>query len=403
MTIVNQITTIANHYTARLSALDLQTAICVPPGGNWKNVPANVPSKRLESIRVSYAAGGGSRSTYYGRLHPDRPAYTINTYFNRPGNGCHLHYDFSQHRVLSEREAARLQSFPDKFIFSGSHSSINKQIGNAVPPLLAFQVARSLPAVGQYVDLFSGAGGLSLGFTWAGWEPLVANDLEESFLVTYRGNIHTNTVEGDLRDKDVFHSVVRMAGKSRRKGVPLFVIGGPPCQGFSTAGKRRTLDDERNQLVYEFIRLVKAVKPDGFIFENVTGLLNMEGGRVFETIRSKLEMPGNRLMPWILQSEKFGIPQRRTRLVLVSVPANWTTHEPPNVITAYERLGQVAQKDLHAVSVRDALSDLPALRPGEDGSEKAYVCRPQNAYQRLMRGMISPSEYVELLTPRRER
>src|SRR5438105_4499707 len=184
---VTQHSIIPNHYTARLSTLDLETAVCVPPGGNWKNIPVTVPSRRLESIRVSYAAGGGSRSTYYGRLHPDRPSYTINTYFNRPGNGCHLHYDYEggQHRVLSEREAARLQSFPDNFLFSGSHLAVQKQIGNAVPPLLAYHIAKVLPIAGQYVDLFSGAGGLSLGFKWAGWEPIVANDIEPEFLDTY--------------------------------------------------------------------------------------------------------------------------------------------------------------------------------------------------------------------------
>src|SRR5271165_4143348 len=101
---------IPNHYTARLSALDLEIAQAVPPGGNWKNIPQHIPSKRLEQIRESFAAGEGSRSTYYGRLHPNRPSYTVNTYFNRPGNGCHLHYDSdgTQDRVLSEREAARL-------------------------------------------------------------------------------------------------------------------------------------------------------------------------------------------------------------------------------------------------------------------------------------------------------
>ena len=192
---------IPNHYSAKLSKLDLDVAIAVPPGGNWKNIPHAVPSKRLEQIRVSFAAGEGSRSTYYGRLHPARPAYTINTYFNRPGNGCHLHYDYAggQHRVLSEREAARLQSFPDRFAFVGAHLSVQKQIGNAVPPLLAFQIARTLPVVGQYVDLFSGAGGLSLGFRWAGWEPIVANDIDNNFLETYRRNIHPVAVTGDIR------------------------------------------------------------------------------------------------------------------------------------------------------------------------------------------------------------
>ena len=102
---------IFNHYASSLSELDMQVIKCVPPGGNWKNIPESVPSKRLAQIRESYKAGKGSRSTYYGRLRPDMPAYTINTYFNRPGNGCHMHYD--QDRTISQREAARFQSFPD--------------------------------------------------------------------------------------------------------------------------------------------------------------------------------------------------------------------------------------------------------------------------------------------------
>ncbi|MEQ1748730.1 MAG: DNA (cytosine-5-)-methyltransferase [Prosthecobacter sp.] len=387
---------IPNHYTARLSQLDLQTAVAVPPGGNWKDIPKEVPSQRLHSIRVSYAAGGGSRSTYYGRLHPDRPSYTINTYFNRPGNGCHLHYDYAggQHRVLSEREAARLQSFPDSFIFEGSHASIHKQIGNAVPPLLAFQIARQLGVTGQYVDLFSGAGGLSLGFRWAGWQPVVANDIEASFLATYRRNIHPVTVCGDIRHKEVFDEIVSHAVANRKQGEPFFVIGGPPCQGFSTAGKRRTLDDDRNHLFNEFKKLIHQLRPDGFIFENVSGLLNMDGGAVFEMIKRELALPGNTLTPWILQAEEYGIPQRRTRLVLVSVPKAWGVIQAPTPVTTLQKGRDLFQPASTAISVAEALLDLPPLTPGEDGSAKGYLKAASTSYQRFMRGIFSPTEYL---------
>src|SRR5690606_5957343 len=153
------------------------------------------------NIRVSFAAGKGSRSTYYGRLHPSKPAYTINTYFTRPGNGCHIHYDIdsAQHRTLYQREAARLQSFPDGFAFLGSKTSIATQIGNAVPPLLAYQIAQQIPFKGQFVDLFAGAGGLGFGFSWAGWSPLVGNELDKNFAETYRKNVHDEIVVGDIR------------------------------------------------------------------------------------------------------------------------------------------------------------------------------------------------------------
>ncbi len=388
---------IPNHYSAKLSKLDLEVAVAVPPGGNWKNIPRELPSKRLEQIRVSFAAGEGSRSTYYGRLHPTRPAYTINTYFNRPGNGCHLHYDYAggQHRVLSEREAARLQSFPDQFTFVGAHASVQKQIGNAVPPLLAFQIARTLPLVGQYVDLFSGAGGLSLGFKWAGWEPIVANDIENDFLESYRRNIHPVAVTGDIREPHIFRHLVEIITRERRDGVPLLVIGGPPCQGFSTAGNSRSLGDERNHLFKEFKALVETIRPDGFVFENVTGLLNMEGGAVFEKIRRELQILENPLVPWVLNAERYAVPQRRKRLIMVSLPAGWNV-SPPAPITGMEQGPSLFGHVMKAVSVEDALSDLPSLVPGENGSHKGYASPPQNPFQQLMRGEISSAEYLRL-------
>ena len=137
---------IHNHVSASLSDFDMEYVVHIPPGGNWKDIPTSIEDKRLKSIREGYASGKGSRSTYYGRLHPDRPSYTISTYFTRPGNGCNLHYDFDggQHRTISAREAARLQSFPDWFEFVGKEASCFKQIGNAVPPLFAFHLAGSI-------------------------------------------------------------------------------------------------------------------------------------------------------------------------------------------------------------------------------------------------------------------
>ena len=93
----------------------MRMVVAIPSGGNWKNIPLDVPSKRVEGIRLS-----GGRTTYYGRLRWDYPAYTIATYFNRPGNGCNIHPDdasanIPQHRLISFREAARIQSFPDNF------------------------------------------------------------------------------------------------------------------------------------------------------------------------------------------------------------------------------------------------------------------------------------------------
>jgi DNA (cytosine-5)-methyltransferase 1 len=380
-----------NHFSARLSELDMSIVRHVPPGGNWKDVPISIPCARLETIRASFARGEGSRSTYYGRLRPDAPSYTINTYLSRPGNGCHIHY--GQDRVMSQREAARFQSFPDTFAFQGlSKAAINRQIGNAVAPLLAYQIARQQGEPGVFVDLFAGAGGLSLGFKLAGWTPLVANDFDRASLDTYVANIHDAVVHGDIRDPTVRSEVVSKAQRARaaHPDCRFLVLGGPPCQGFSTAGKRRSMDDERNHLFRDYRKVVDALKPDGFVFENVTGLLNMQGGRIFRDVCSVLGVSMSDMRADVLKTEHYGIAQRRSRVVVVacaqgSAPASPApvTDFPPE---AAARLGR-------APGAADAIGDLPPLLQGEDGSTVPYG-EATTAYQRFCRGMIAAEDYL---------
>lgn len=388
---------IPNHFSHRLSDLDLEMAAFVPPGGNWKNIPLHVPSKRLSQIRESYAAGEGSRSTYYGRLKPDYPSYTINTYFNRPGNGCFLHYDFDgqQHRTISQREAARLQSFPDDFKFVGSKLSINKQIGNAVPPLLSFQIASIFRESGSYIDLFSGAGGLALGFHWAGWKQIVANDIEKHFLDTYRLNLGGNIVLGDITKPLIFDEIVVM-GKSAPSVGPTILLGGPPCQGFSTAGKRRSMNDLRNHLFKQYANILSALNIDGFIFENVPGLLNMEGGAVLREIKATLEACNFEITIWVLRAEEFGVPQRRTRIFVVGQRGGIKLIAPApiafvNTVRSNLPFGPSGW------SVKDALGDLPAIAAGEDGSGFSYRNEPANLYQRFARGHLDAKSIVKAM------
>lgn len=384
---------IANHYSARLSELDVAMIRTIPVGGNWKDIPRSIPSRRLDQIRESFARGEGSRSTYYGRLRPEAPSYTINTYFTRPGNGCHIHY--AQDRVLSHREAARLQSFPDRFTFAGSKADVATQIGNAVPPLLAYQIALQFGDPGMFVDLFSGAGGLALGFVWAGWKPLVANDIQPRFLATYTANVHHEVVAGDIRESSVATELVERAKRARQRlpSSKLIVLGGPPCQGFSTAGHARSMQDERNQLFMDYRRLVDCLAPDGFLFENVTGLLNMERGRVFEMICSILAEGTTDLAVWTLRAERFAVPQRRSRVVLVGARSG-RVPAPPTPITAYPEADARAARLPATYSVADSLGDLPPLRAGEDGSHLDYIANPTNPYQALMRSELKPEEFL---------
>lgn len=385
---------IKNHYSAKLSELDVMMVENVPPGGNWKNIPESIPSKRLDQIRLGFKNGTGSRSTYYGKLLPNKPSYTISTYFNRPGNGCFMHYAKNQHRLISQREAARLQSFPDDFEFVGSKTSINKQVGNAVPPLLAYQIAKHIDKKGIFVDLFAGAGGLSLGFKWAGWESIVANDIDPVFLKTYAKNIHPNVVVGDIRDKKVFDELVRQAIEIKKKyvGKPFYILGGPPCQGFSTAGNKRSREDDRNSLFNNYKEIVEALQPDGFVFENVMGMLNMEKGKYFQEIKTSLESVIDSVSIWKICTEEYAVPQRRKRIVLVGKKNGGIPINPP------PKHFELKDASAQFICTEDALSDLPPLNQGEDGSEKNYISEPKNNYQALMRNKISPCEFLKKLT-----
>lgn len=259
-----------SHVSGTLSELDLEVVRAVPPGGNWRDLPEDFPSQRVKQIRVGASSGGGSRSTYYGRLRWDRPAYTVNTFITRPGNGCFIHP--AAERLITAREAARLQSFPDDASFVGPLRARAKQIGNAVPPLLAYHIASHVPT-GPVVDLFCGAGGMSLGFELAGHTVVAAADHDRHAVAAARLNAKDgDAVELlDLADERTLRRLSRQVKERAPDGVAA-LVGGPPCQGFSTAGPCR-IGDERNLLVRTFLTAVRLMKPEVVLMENVPALM----------------------------------------------------------------------------------------------------------------------------------
>jgi DNA (cytosine-5)-methyltransferase 1 len=320
-----------NHRPFRLSDLDREIVRQIPQGGNWQDLPENIPSKRIEQIREMTKERGVVRTTYYGRLRPDQPAYTISTYFNRPGNGTNIHP--FEGRTITPREAARLQSFPDSYFFIGSQAAIRKQIGNAVPPLLAYAIGKSIAkkvGLGNCVDIFSGAGGLSLGLELAGWKIILAVDNDKDISRTYRFNrpcSHTgnNTsertvfVEGDLFLPEIYQKVLATVKKFLKKHGLDLLVGGPPCQGFSHAGWRDE-KDRRNDLTSIYLKIVEDLKPKIVVMENVEGILTLKKGQIINDILLALKeigyfTPGD---PWVLCAEQFGVPQMRRRVFIVA-------------------------------------------------------------------------------------
>jgi DNA (cytosine-5)-methyltransferase 1 len=383
--------TVANHHAATLSALDMRIVRSVPPGGNWRDIPDDIPSRRLDQIREGARSGTGSRSTYYGRLRPDRPAYTINTYYHRPGNGCTIHPVAD--RVLTDREAARLQTFPDAVILHGPARARQSQVGNALPPLLAAQLARGIPA-GPMVDLFSGAGGLSLGASLVGHELLAAVDLDRHALTTLR-RTHDDpevVVAADLTDPLDRARVLREID-ARLDGRQLNLLaGGPPCQGFSTAGVC-VPDDPRNRLLFEFVRCVEHWRPRHLLVENVIGLW-FRGRAVLNDALSRLAALGYHLDSQVMHAEAFGVPQRRRRLIvqgsLDSTPT-WPTPWRQTVDPCYRQLQkQHAPGTAPApFSVDDAIGDLPDQPDSNPAEQVAITAAAPSDLARWLRGELS--------------
>ncbi|MGX5777625.1 DNA cytosine methyltransferase [Methylorubrum zatmanii] len=215
----------------------------------------------------------------------------------------------------------------------------------------------------SFVDLFSGAGGLSLGLVRAGWTPLLAVDQWPDAVRTYRYNFPDHPV--------VEASLEALTAKQLRalvKGTPDWVVGGPPCQGFSTVGKRLR-EDPRNKLVHEFARIVDTLQPQGFLVENVVGLRDMD---FVDAVTALFQGLGYTVTSMVLRAADYGVPQLRSRIFFVGDRTGRSFDRP-----------RPTHSPLNYVSVDDAIGDLPALAPGE--SARTYLQSPATTYQRKMR------------------
>lgn len=384
---------VVDHVSGKLSQLDQEVVRAVPPGGNWRNLPEDFKSARVQQIRKSAKQGGGSRSTYYGRLRWDSPSYTISTYFNRPGNGCFIHPEAN--RLITVREAARLQSFPDCYRFFGRGRARYIQVGNAVPPLLAYNIAAVLEP-GPMVDLFAGAGGLSLGFESAGFSVLASVDNDPAATATYQLNRPSKelVLRKDLSDPRNFdYTIKEIRRRAGQDGVQM-VAGGPPCQGFSTAGNLRS-HDSRNGLVYAFLEAAKALRPRYALMENVPALSYRRHAKTLREIRRSFHDFSYSTSVMIAHAEAYGVPQRRRRLFLLASRDHgdlpWPQPEfcplPPSQLRLQP--GALDARDApHGFSVSDAIGDLPLTDVADPEIEVAYAKPAVSKFQQWARGDI---------------
>lgn len=370
-----------NHITFKLSDLDLEMIKPVPPGGSWKDIPSETveKSKRLKRITQT-----GGRTTLYGRIDYNKPSYTITTYFNRPGNGTYVHP--VHERVLSVREAARFQTFKDDYYFFGNKTQLLKQVGNAVPTLLAYQIAHEIKEkAGCYrsVDLFCGAGGMTAGFKAAGIKSLLCNDIEESACTTLKiNNPEIEVLCGDITTAEVKNRIEKVA----IDGGADIICGGPPCQGFSLAGFRPT-DDPRNQLFREFVDIVRRVNPKIIVFENVEGLLSYQGGKTYQEVHSLFNGLGYNTEGRTLIASDYAVPQKRKRVIIICTRNDLQVF--PNQLFP----SPITVDETKQVTARETIGDLESV-PCEETAKYADGFRSE--ILDFFKGNISYEKYMEL-------
>lgn len=215
----------------------------------------------------------------------------------------------------------------------------------------------------RFVSLYSGAGGLDLGFIAAGFEPVFANDINADATETYRAamtllsgregfNCKHEVVTGDIRQVETLPA----------KGSADLVIGGPPCQGFSVAGKMDP-NDPRSRHVFDFLGMVERVQPRAFVMENVKALAeNKRWAGTISDIRKKAEEIGYKTYLKVLNSSNYGVPQARERMFLIGFKEQDIDFEYP--------LPTVKQP----LTVADALNSLPPIgNPGNDQTCSAKI------------------------------
>lgn len=244
------------------------------------------------------------------------------------------------------------------------------------------------------IDLFCGAGGLSYGFSKTGFNILAANDnvpdaaiafsLNHPQSIVYLGDIKNLNTGELLNDLDL-----------EAKDIDI-VIGGPPCQAYSTVGKR-LMSDPRATLFQEYFRILKELQPKFFIFENVKGLLSMQKGQLILNIIALFQSLGYKVNHKVLNAADYGVPQIRERVIIAGTKFN-TQFKFPNATHS-----PVSNKNKKPyLTVEDAISDLPLI--GTNQESDSYLSPPVTNFQRMMRskkanlsGHVSPNNNPRLI------
>lgn len=286
--------------------------------------------------------------------------------------------------IDSEEELELLISILGEDLFNEFVISVNKKITEHIEdPFLKRLYKREKkgkPEGPTLVDLFCGAGGLSLGFVKNNVNVILANDINPTCIETYKFN-HPNIGERQAITEDL-KNIVDNIDEYVDTSVDLdFLVGGPPCQGFSSANKRRIIDDPRNELYKYFIKSVNKLVPKFVVMENVKGMLSVADQVVadFDSIHpAKNGMTFHYETAYaVLTSNKFSVPQKRERLIYIAIRNDIIKKfnvSPQNII---QRLENTQLKEF---TLNDAIYDLPPIS-AEFRRNMNEVDNPESGYK----------------------
>lgn len=332
---------VPNHIALNHSDIVIRRYELIPEGGKLpkpEDLPAEIRRKNFGNTYTRL-----SRAEVSSTIVPGNNALPVHPVLNRS---------------LTPREAARIQTFPDWYVFKGDRRSQCIQVGNAVPPLMAAKLAdtvikyingkkydgvapdrsfmvgeenkldelvkkkkKAKRATLKFGDLFCGAGGFTQGLEQAGLECVLGAEFNEYAIQAYRNHFNHECLDVDLSIEENQNIV---ADKLRAAHVDL-VVGGPPCQGFSIFGKRRFVNtqnwdvtkDARNNLVFAYANIVVKSETPWFIMENVPAILSARNGEYVKAIEVFFNEHGYRTEKKIINAADYGAPQLRRRFILI--------------------------------------------------------------------------------------
>lgn len=221
------------------------------------------------------------------------------------------------------------------------------------------------------IDLFAGAGGMSLGARQAGIDVQIVIEADKHAAATYLRNHQPKF--GVFADDIRKFTKIELDNKANQQVV---LFGGPPCQGFSTSNQRtRSADNQNNWLFLEFLRVVEMYKPDWVVFENVRGILETEGGVFAIQMLSSLERLGYQCEASVLNAENYGVPQRRDRFFIVG-----SLHK--------QSFSFPSPTSMQKITVGEAINDLPKLENGSSKCYQGYGRSVVSEYAKKMKGNL---------------